>query len=269
MKYNCENCNYNTDIKSSYQAHLKTKKHIKNVEEQKPVSFTCDLCSNSFLTTRGLAKHKTSCIKKQKVEKEETKEDSDMEQNEEQTNTYNITIEDHGSDSETDDPKPKSLKTIMDNLNNQIAKINEMILKTGGTPIPVFPYVTQNNIYIQEEEVQEEDLVESLTRLYKEGTLHEHIGEMVLKNNRKKSDATIKAVIEKMLMIARGEMEKFMNEKPIYLSEHELKRYNEKVETCKKIIGDMNTFSLRVSILDHVLKDIVHEDLKHILEKYK
>jgi hypothetical protein len=65
-KYECKICNYCTDIKSRYDAHLKTKKHISkhNIsigELPNDFLFNCEKCAKNFKTNSGLWKHKKCC----------------------------------------------------------------------------------------------------------------------------------------------------------------------------------------------------------------
>ena len=67
----CEDCNYTTCRKSSYNKHLLTKKHLQNtgqfaVQKLPKVAklYVCEICDNEYQTRGGLRKHKKKCNKK-------------------------------------------------------------------------------------------------------------------------------------------------------------------------------------------------------------
>lgn len=92
MKYNCIPCNYLTNDASHHKRHIKTKKHIHNVEpcdkikdvlsmlltasdkvdivasknseKQRKKSYICDDCRVTFTRSHSLSKHITSCVKR-------------------------------------------------------------------------------------------------------------------------------------------------------------------------------------------------------------
>jgi hypothetical protein len=62
-KYNCEDCNYFTNIKQNYDKHVLTTKHKENIKEnQDRLRYECKNCSKKFVTNGGLWKHKKTCI---------------------------------------------------------------------------------------------------------------------------------------------------------------------------------------------------------------
>jgi hypothetical protein len=83
MVYQCEECNFNTKIKSHYARHLLTAKHLANFEvaklnkklakisqkvekssQKEAVQFTCEYCGQSYKHKSSLAKHiKYTCTK--------------------------------------------------------------------------------------------------------------------------------------------------------------------------------------------------------------
>ena len=86
-KYNCENCHYYTNKKSSYDKHLSTSKHatltvnnIKNAD--KSSDHICIKCDKVYKSRVGLWSHKKKCSKKQ----EEIKMDIKIENNDNVTN---------------------------------------------------------------------------------------------------------------------------------------------------------------------------------------
>jgi hypothetical protein len=61
--YNCDYCNYTTIIKSNYDKHLLTDKHIyKMTGEPKETKHICSQCNKEYLNSSGLWKHKKKCI---------------------------------------------------------------------------------------------------------------------------------------------------------------------------------------------------------------
>ena len=70
LKYYCENCDYGTSKKSSYNDHLSSSKHQKsmfskqNSNENLPEicsKFTCQNCNKSYKDNSGLWRHKKKC----------------------------------------------------------------------------------------------------------------------------------------------------------------------------------------------------------------
>ena len=66
-KYECLLCNYKTNYKNDYQRHIKSKKHIKNVQInsdypalKQPYNFkknTCTICGKEYKFKSGLSRH--------------------------------------------------------------------------------------------------------------------------------------------------------------------------------------------------------------------
>lgn len=63
MSYICEICDFKGKIKSKLIRHLKTKKHIKNVENKKE-NFICDVCNNIYKHRQSLYNHQMICKNK-------------------------------------------------------------------------------------------------------------------------------------------------------------------------------------------------------------
>jgi hypothetical protein len=66
--YSCENCDYNTSRKSSFDKHLLTAKHSVNAtfntkvaKSCKNIFYTCELCDKKYKSRVGLWKHNKSC----------------------------------------------------------------------------------------------------------------------------------------------------------------------------------------------------------------
>lgn len=65
-KFECKKCAYKTNIKSHFNMHITTKKHLFNAEhlneqEINETPFDCNLCKMRFKTNSGLWKHKQKC----------------------------------------------------------------------------------------------------------------------------------------------------------------------------------------------------------------
>ena len=59
MPFTCEHCHYTTTVKSTFNDHLKSKRHLDNLSA--PAPFSCDRCRRGFKTKCGLRLHKTKC----------------------------------------------------------------------------------------------------------------------------------------------------------------------------------------------------------------
>ena len=68
FKFYCENCDYGTCKKSSYDDHLITAKHIKSMNGNENLPkicspFICENCSKKYKDNSGLWRHKKKCKK--------------------------------------------------------------------------------------------------------------------------------------------------------------------------------------------------------------
>ena len=66
----CHQCNYNTTIKSNYNKHLETKKHIRNTNKEriKKSTLKCPYCDKTFTRKDSLIRHiKKYCRKTNNV----------------------------------------------------------------------------------------------------------------------------------------------------------------------------------------------------------
>lgn len=79
MKYLCETCNYETNIKICFQKHIESKKHMQKVSEKTKVSqsskkcipkgtYVCPYCKIKFTKACNLARHKKTCGAKIELE---------------------------------------------------------------------------------------------------------------------------------------------------------------------------------------------------------
>lgn len=60
MKYFCENCKYGTEFLKDYNKHMRTKKHLANVNPETKLPFICD-CGKQYKHHSSLYNHKKSC----------------------------------------------------------------------------------------------------------------------------------------------------------------------------------------------------------------
>jgi len=63
MPFTCEHCHYTTTVKSSFNDHLRSKRHLDNLST--PFPFNCDGCKRGFKTKCGLRLHKSKCQHKE------------------------------------------------------------------------------------------------------------------------------------------------------------------------------------------------------------
>ena len=75
-KYYCENCDYGTSKKSSYNDHILTSKHKKSTFSNEKLPKTCselicENCEKKYKDKSGLWRHKKKCFQKEEKEKEE------------------------------------------------------------------------------------------------------------------------------------------------------------------------------------------------------
>jgi hypothetical protein len=66
----CENCDYGTSKKSSYDNHLMSAKHLKSMVSNEIMpklcsEFICPNCSKKYKDNSGLWRHKKKCIEKE------------------------------------------------------------------------------------------------------------------------------------------------------------------------------------------------------------
>lgn len=70
VKYGCELCNYNTNRKTEYSRHIKTKKHTTKINQSEAPSnnnrekeYKCNYCENVYSSQSSRSKHIRRCIK--------------------------------------------------------------------------------------------------------------------------------------------------------------------------------------------------------------
>jgi len=88
MHYSCENCNYSSDRKSSFEKHLQSEKHVAKVINKTQSTniptliqqisngnqnFICQYCRNTYSSQSNLNKHLNKCYMKIRAEKDDDK----------------------------------------------------------------------------------------------------------------------------------------------------------------------------------------------------
>ena len=105
VKHKCNICNYETIYPTNYKNHLKSKKHIRNVEKyneeqvnpieskmnkQKPIlnkpKHICSYCDNIYSTNSNLHKHLRICKVKKELDEEKRKKDEEKKEEKEVVN---------------------------------------------------------------------------------------------------------------------------------------------------------------------------------------
>jgi len=66
-KYNCSQCNFNTNIKCNYDKHLLSEKHKRN-GELKEKRHICSVCNIEYSSNSGLWKHRKTCVQSSPIE---------------------------------------------------------------------------------------------------------------------------------------------------------------------------------------------------------
>ena len=62
MRFYCNDCEYGTNKKSSYDDHLLSIKHNRNSEKNKVSEYICKVCDKQFKSRSGLWKHNKLCV---------------------------------------------------------------------------------------------------------------------------------------------------------------------------------------------------------------
>jgi len=92
MKYNCENCNYETNDKSNYNRHMKSVSHLQVISNitsklsekdnfERPSRFQCSKCDKTFAAASGLSRHKNKICKIDAIKeqiRDELKKEQDL-----------------------------------------------------------------------------------------------------------------------------------------------------------------------------------------------
>ncbi len=99
--FSCENCDYKTSRKSSFDKHLLTSKHSVNAtfntkvaKSCKNIFYTCEICDKTYKSRVGLWGHKKKCLvimNEPENEKENENENEDQAENENKLTTENTT----------------------------------------------------------------------------------------------------------------------------------------------------------------------------------
>lgn len=62
LKYSCEKCKFNTNVRQNYTYHMKSKRHAENIDNDKLFSHVCVICNKKYKSLGGLMKHNSKCI---------------------------------------------------------------------------------------------------------------------------------------------------------------------------------------------------------------
>ena len=203
MKFNCETCDYSTDVKFCYDKHLKTKKHSEKVNAKTVASklkstsiqvtsnsFKCQYCENCYATAGNLAKHKKTCIEKNTlIEHYETK----IAHKDEIIEAKNQSIADVIAHRETIILENKNLKVLlncagtvveksMSNLNYINKHYSEAPTLLAITDVPKFS-----------KKFKDANIVNTIINRFKDNDLIEFIGNIILENY-KKDDPKLQAL---------------------------------------------------------------------------
>lgn len=74
-KYTCKICDYGTDRSYNYNVHMKSKKHILNVDKQKKNNnVICEYCEKEIKGRQNVNRHYSTCKEKRIVDLEKGKE---------------------------------------------------------------------------------------------------------------------------------------------------------------------------------------------------
>ena len=222
MKYNCNFCNYYTDILFCYQKHLTTKKHTlksntgtinqlsaaRELPDNSSKAFTCPYCNNKYTRVNNLTQHKKICPDKDKIEKGLTFE---LEKKEEEIKhlkeLYQKDIEKYKQNAEKDDEMKKQLQ-------DQVSHLKTLINNAGAvikTSVSALSFVAQNYdkapllrrlkdySYIKEKDDDEDnddnentdtddkfDLMETLIYHNNKETIQEYLGNIIVEAYKKK-----------------------------------------------------------------------------------
>lgn len=148
VKYICESCKYETDKKTDYSRHNKSKRHLEKVEEMpihtqsipkvyldKNKVYNCIFCENIYSNSSALSRHKKACELKDKLLKEKHELISEKEK---ETNIVNIKTE-HMAE------KMELLEKEIKQLHKQV-NTYETMLKAMSTPQTInnFNYICNN-----------------------------------------------------------------------------------------------------------------------------
>ena len=197
MKYNCNQCNFFTNNKTDFNRHLKTKKHKKNCSPYAQNSehdlsaskkdyeatdsapqnspklsktpqkwrFSCDFCGSQFSRSSNLTRHKRICVTRE-TELKRNSEIHEMEKLKIELNRYKAESEYYKKllDSYSNFA-PRTINSLTYIMNNydQAPHIKAIDVKT-----------------IEQFNVNDVEIVESLIYSYRHKKLHRFLGDIVL-----------------------------------------------------------------------------------------
>lgn len=184
-KYNCNPCEFSTDIKNDYTRHMNTNKHIQNVADLivQQETFECPHCGNTYASQSSRSKHMNKCakanidniVKQKDAEIKEVKTTAELSSMKEKIVLYEKALTD----------KDKQLTTY------------ERMLMSLATPqsINYFTYISTNypntkalrgqNSYVSMLEAKTMTLIEVITMYYENKTFINFIGDYIVKLYKK------------------------------------------------------------------------------------
>lgn len=127
VKYNCIECNYETEHKNKYTRHLTTKKHKKNKEDNKTKDYHCFICDVKRCNKQSYNNHLRSDkhYKKLKWIKEKYDNDAVIDDGDEHFLKTSVLIERLDDNKYTEERKQRYLRAIQREENRYIKYIHE------------------------------------------------------------------------------------------------------------------------------------------------
>lgn len=202
--YKCEQCNYSTDTKFSYERHLQTKKHNNKCHEvntdsklnpkysknsqkndykkEKNDDMSCDYCNKKFANQSNLIRHKKKCRNKQELINKLLKEKQDQE---------NQFLKEMVKKLEED---KKQLNSIIEHYQKTINNAG-LIIKTSVSALsyiarnyqnaPVLEKLNDYTYITYKDDEDKADLIEMLYTHYETKSLHKYLGDIIVKAYKK------------------------------------------------------------------------------------
>jgi len=222
MRYHCIVCNYETELLFSYNKHLKTQKHFKNVTERAnnskliPKRFklhssnhhkscekdiNCEFCEKLFSSPSNLTRHKKTCPTKIKINQntinEIEKRDQEIARLKE---LHQRDLDSHKHELELRD---KLQQQMNEQQKAEIAHLKSLINNAGGvikTSVSALSYVVQNYdkapvlktikdfSYLEDADSDDEnnvDLTQTIINCHKDKTIVDYLGNIIVQAYKK------------------------------------------------------------------------------------
>ena len=129
MMFNCELCDFKTSHKSNYTVHLKTKRHLTQIEitavhtQPAAKTYSCNHCNNEYTRFDSLCRHQKSCVKQI------------LEANAKQLEIKDNQIEAKDKQIEAKDLEIKELNNTIHEINSKQISVLQNNLKPANTNI--------------------------------------------------------------------------------------------------------------------------------------